>query len=335
MKIGIMTFHNADNYGAVLQCYALQETLNKQYPNDEVYVIDYKCPAIEKSYVPHINFKRPWSILTYFKTLRKRKKFEQFRKKFFKLGTSDLIKYDVIYYGSDQIWNSRLTNRDLTYFGKGFNGKKIAYAASDGGEMDYDPEICELLNSFSKITCREKSMTEKLRKCNLKIPIETVCDPVFLLSKNEWLKIAELPKEKNYVLAYKIRKNVNFDSEAERLGLNWKKQVVQITYVKSLRKIFYKGQKYVEGISPEQFIGYFVKTDFTLTTSFHGTAFSIIFDKPFYVLKIENASERITDLLSELNISDRYGEHSQENKQSVQNFESYRQKSYSSIVDPN
>ena len=50
MKIGILTFHNADNYGAVLQCYALQEYLKKQYPNDEVYVIDYKNALIEHSY---------------------------------------------------------------------------------------------------------------------------------------------------------------------------------------------------------------------------------------------------------------------------------------------
>lgn len=328
MKIGILTFHNADNYGAVLQCYALQETLKKQYPNDDVYVIDYKCPVIENSYIPRINFKRPWSILTYFKTKKIRKTFKQFRKNYFNLGTPDFSSYDVIYYGSDQIWSSKLTNRDLTYFGKGFKGIKIAYAASDGGEMNYDSEICELLNKFSKISCREKTMTEKLLKCDLKVPIETVCDPVFLLTREEWQKIAKLPKQDNYVLAYKIRQNLDFDSEAENIGKHLNKNVIQIVYAKSLRKFFYNRQQFSESIIPEQFVGYFAKADFVLTTSFHGTAFSIIFDKEFYVLKIDNASERITDLLTELNIIDRYGTSVQENIENIKDLELYQQKGH-------
>lgn len=328
MRIGILTFHNADNYGAVLQCYALQETLKKKYPDEEVYVIDYKCPVIENSYIPHINFKRPWSILTYFKAKKKRKRFEKFRQKYFNLGLSDFSIYDIIYYGSDQIWNPVLTNHDLTYFGKGYNGIKIAYAASDGDAMDYDSEVCKLLNSFSKISCREKTMTGKIQNAKINLPIESICDPVFLLSRNEWMKIAKKPKEKNYVLVYKIRENLNFDKEAEKLGDIFNKKIIQIVYVKPLRKFFYKEQTFVECITPEQFVGYFAYTDFVLTTSFHGTAFSIIFDKAFYVLEIDNASKRITDLLSELNISDRYGIAVKTDKQIIHNFESYKQKAY-------
>ena len=68
MKIGILTFHNADNYGAVLQCYALQEKLKELHPDDEVFVIDYKCHKIVNSYIPRFNFKRPWDIWRYFHT---------------------------------------------------------------------------------------------------------------------------------------------------------------------------------------------------------------------------------------------------------------------------
>lgn len=323
MKIGIMTFHNADNYGAVLQCYALQEKLRELYPDDEVYVVDYKCPKIEKSYIPKLKILRPWTILYYFKSKKKHQKFQDFRTKYLNIESDDLSKYDLIVYGSDQIWNSHLTDRDLTYFGENYNGQKIAYAASDGGEMKYDSEVCELLKKFSKISCREKSIVRRLQNKNLQLPIVPVCDPVFLLSKNEWLKIAELPKEENYVLTYKVRENLNFDSEAEKLGEKLQKKVIQIVYIKSLRKIFYKGQTMVEGISPEQFVGYFAKADYIMTTSFHAAAFSIIFDKPFFVLKIEKASERITDLLSELQISDRYGPYVQENKLKVENLQLY------------
>ena len=333
MKIGILTFHNADNYGAVLQCYAMQEKLKELHPNDEIYVIDYKCPKIVNSYIPRFNFKRPWSILGYIKTKKKCKTFQQFREKYFNLGTDDLAFYDTIYYGSDQIWSSRLTENDLTYFGKGFSGKKIAYAASDGGNLMLTDEIKNELNTYSAISCRETSLTNKLSQNNLSIPTSTVCDPVFLLSKDEWLKMAKLPKEENYILTYKIRENVNFDSEAEKIGRLLGKKVIQIVYVKPLRKLFYHGQRFAEGISPEQFVGYFAKADFVLTTSFHGTAFSSIFNKPFYVLKINNASKRITDLLTALSIEDRYGEEYQNNKTSICGFEEYRAKGINYLIN--
>lgn len=327
MKIGIMTFHNADNYGAVLQCYALQEKLKELYPNDEVCVVDYRCPRIERSYIPKFKILRPWTILYYLKSRKKHQKFQNFRTKYLNIGSDDFSKYDLIVYGSDQIWNSHLTERDLTYFGKNYNGQKIAYAASDGGEMTYDTEVCELLNKFSKISCREKSITESLKKQNLQRLVETVCDPVFLLSKDKWLKIAEFPQDENYVLTYKVRENINFDSEGEKLGEKLNKKVIQIVYVKSLRKLFYKAQDIVEGISPEQFLGYIAKAEYVLTTSFHAAAFSIIFNKPFFVLNINKASERITDLLSEFKISDRYGPHVQESKLTVENLELYMQNS--------
>lgn len=323
MKIGILTFHNADNYGAVLQCYALQEKLKELHPDDEVFVIDYKCHKIVNSYIPRFNFKRPWDIWRYLKTKKKCNKFQQFRKKYLNLSTDDFSFYDMIYYGSDQIWNSILTDHDLNYFGKDFSGKKIAYAASDGNEMNYDTEVCDLLNQFSKISCREKTLTEKLQNLDIKPPLTTVCDPVFLLSKDNWLKIAELPKDENYVLAYKVSDNSNFDNEAEKLGQRLGKKVIQIVYVKPLRKLLYFRQNFAESISPEQFVGLFAKADFVLTTSFHGTAFSVIFDKPFFVLAFNKRTERIIDLLSILGIEDRYGNEIQENKNNIIGLDDY------------
>ena len=320
MIFGILTFHNADNYGAVLQCYALQKALEKRYPGNKVDIVDYKCPEIERSYQPRFNILKPWRNLNYFKILKKRDIFRSFREKYLNIGSSDLADYDTIYYGSDQIWNPVLTKCDMVYFGKNFNGQKIAYAASDGGEMNYDAEVCDLLNKFSKISCREKTLTEKLQNLDIKTRFTTVCDPVFLLSKEEWLEIAELPKEKNYVLAYKIQENLNFDLEAERIGKIFNKKVLQIVYVKPLRKIFYKKQKLVECITPEQFIGYFAKADFVLTTSFHGTAFSIIFEKNFYVLEFNGRSGRVVDLLIAMGLKDRFVQTIPSDFESVQNY---------------
>jgi len=304
MKIGILTFHNADNYGAVLQCYALQETLRRQFPNDDVCIIDYKNQKIEKAYQRRFSIFKPLSILTKLKYEKKHRNFQKFRKKFLNIGSDDFSLYDIIYYGSDQIWSFSITNKDLTYFGINYNGKKIAYGVSDGGELCLTPEITNLLNAFSEITCREKTLTEQLLQSGIK-NVTTVYDPVFLLSKEDWLKIAEFPKIENYVLAYRIINNPDFDSELKKVGKFFNKQIVEIVYVKALRK-FFNTKNYAEGISPEQFVGYFAKADFVITTSFHGTAFSIIFEKSFNVLTINKRSERITDLLDKFGLNERY-----------------------------
>ena len=310
MKIGILTFHNADNYGAVLQCYALQEHLKMQYPDCEVNVIDYRNNLIEYSYkiirrrnslyyniTQYINFPR---------ILKKRIQFKNFRNKYLNIGTSELSSYDVIYYGSDQIWNTTLTGNDLIYFGKNFEGKKIAYGASDGGEMEFSDEIKKLLNSFSEITCRESTLSERIKNNNITVPVKEVCDPVFLLSNEQWKHISVAPKYKGYILAYKIADRPDFDNEVEELGKKLNKPVIQIVYLKSLKKMIYKKQHFIEGISPEQFVGYFANADFVITTSFHGTAFSIIFGKPLFVLSFGKRSERITELLVNYKLENRY-----------------------------
>ena len=303
MKIGILTFHNADNYGAVLQCYALQEHLKKIYPNDEVYVIDYRNSLIERSYKPICLRKSLKQNVTQFlhlpHVLKCRTKFKDFRKKYFNIGRAEFSDYDIIYYGSDQIWNPEITGEDLMYFGKGFHGKKIAYGVSDGGELTISDEIRTLLNSFDKILCREESLLQRLKNENISAPVETVCDPVFLLSKDQWKKFARTPIQKKYILAYMMANRIDFNDSAEKIGKILHKKVVQIVYIKALKKIFYKKQKIVECITPEQFVGYIANSNFVLTTSFHGTAFSILFEKPFYVLSFERRAERIKDLLKE------------------------------------
>ena len=313
MKIGILTFHNADNYGAVLQCYALQETLKTLYPDDEVRVVDYRNLAIERSYRILGLRRRPLGNVTQFlyapALMRKHRQFGKFRTSFLDVGTARFDDYDVILFGSDQIWNAELTGSDLSYFGKGFFGTKIAYAASDGGEIgSTDDEIQGLLRGFSAVSCREKSLSKKICAMTGRGDIQIVCDPVFLRSKRQWQEFSQLPEERGYVLAYKISEHPQFDSEAEFLGRQLGKQVVQVVYVRSLKKMFCRRQKFIECLSPQQFVGLFDSADFVLTTSFHGTAFSLIFEKPFFVLAFDGRSERITDWLSRLGLQGRYGE---------------------------
>lgn len=311
MRIGILTFHNADNYGAVLQCYALQETLRSLRPDDEVCVVDYRNPLIEKSYRV-LGLRRSvlgniTQLLYAPSQLKKRRRFSSFRGEFLSVGSPDPNDCDVVFYGSDQIWNPELTGNDLVYFGANFRGTKIAYGASDGGEIKITEKVKKMLGDFNSISCREKSLSEKVSEI-LGQTVPTVCDPVFLLSKDEWLGIAEKPHEQNYILAYKISENPGFDDEVERTAARLGKKAVQVVYIKSLRKFFCKKQHFVEGISVEKFLGYIASADLVITTSFHGTAFSIIFEKPFFVLAFGSGSERITGLLEAVSLPERYVE---------------------------
>ena len=266
--------------------------------------------SVERAYKPLVVRKKIISNFTQFlylpQVLKKRKQFIQFRSKYLNLGSCNLSEYDIIYFGSDQIWNQNITGKDMTYFGEGFNGRKIGFAVSDGGELTVTDEIIKSISKFESISCREESLTNRIAALNLNVPVKTVNDPVFLLSKKQWLSIAEKPKERGYVLAYKIAQRVDFDEQAEQLGKKLGKQVIQIVYLKSVKKMFCKNQKFVEGVSPEQFLGYIADADFVITTSFHGTAFSILFEKPFYVLNFDRRNERIKDLLKCHGLMNRY-----------------------------
>lgn len=316
-KIGILTFHNAENYGAVLQAYALKTYLQRNFTDYQVDIIDYKSPLIELSYkyIKPLSFfknKRLRKLLSFLlqffyfpKKVRVKKVFTQFSKDWLKVVNNNFDDYSCIIYGSDQIWNPILTDNDLVYFGKNYNGKKISYAASDGGELDFTEDVINNLQQFYKISCREKSLADKLLKQLNNV--STVCDPVFLLSKDDWInKFSTKPSINNYVLIYKIAENLDLDNEAIKFAKKYNKKVVQIVYSKSIKKLFCFNQNFVSAITPNEFVGYFAYADFIFTTSFHGTAFSIILEKDFYTLTFNKRSERITDLLKEVGLENRF-----------------------------
>ncbi len=355
LKIGILTFHYAHNYGAVLQCYALQQTLRNLCPCAKVSVVDYKNQKIKDDYkIFIINKKNPYrflrslfgSSIRFFDRAKRTLVFYNFVKNNLNVGSPSLNDYDVIFYGSDQIWNPVLLADiknpciDRTYIGQGFSGTKIAYGASDGNKLELTEDVKKSLNLFSDISVRELTLAKKLSSLNKTVSV--VCDPVFLLSKEDWLKISIAPKEKNYIFAYKIAENLDFDNEVEFLGKRLNKKIIQAVYIKPLKKFFCKKQKFVGAVSPLEFTGYIANADFVVTTSFHGTAFSCLFEKKFCVLKIKDGSERITDLLNILGLENRYVENISDitdfeeeiHNDSVKNkMENYRNKSRQWLSD--
>jgi hypothetical protein len=128
-------------------------------------------------------------------------------------------------------------------------------------------------------------------------------DPVFLMNMAYWKKISKKPKHKNYILIYRLGANNEIYKDAYQLAKNTGKKIIEITtnYITALKN----KHKTLTMTGIDQFITLFMYADYILTNSFHGVAFSIIFNKQFCSYYIKNGNERIADLLSDLSLSDR------------------------------
>lgn len=316
MKIGILTFHCAHNYGAVLQTYALQEYLcSRGY---EVRIIDYRPKALV-SYYKLFDLRYCLSLKTFLSKVllypiaKKRAiNFERFIQTQLQveqicMDSSD-NDYDVFIFGSDQIWNPYLLKGfDKIYFGE-FNaatGRKcVAYAASMGKTTLTTSEyefLKKALNTFQAISVRELSLKKLLAPISDK-PITVVADPTFLLNRDYWTKMTSKPKTcKPYVLVYQVVKDPNSMRIANHIAQQISGEIIELKAMLSLLH-----QSSYQSASPEDFVSYFKYAACVITTSFHGTAFSIIFQRPFYTLKLDTRVDtRSEALLSQLMLLDR------------------------------
>lgn len=325
MKIGILTFHCAHNYGAMLQSYALKHCLQEQ--GHDVKIIDYRPKHLINPYrlfpsFSGLSWKNRISILIYillyfpYRYIRY-SRFNRFLERYLIVDdvyykTADTIQwhdFDVCFYGSDQIWNLDITKSDFTYLGETNNIvlSKISYAASMGRLLEKDfPIYQKYLDMFDCISVREKSMEKYLQPLTEK-PIHTVLDPTLLLDADDWRKLAISPRlKKKYVLLYQIYYDKELRLFAEKIAAERGVVVVELTAGIPLTY-----QRYRNPIaSPEEFVGYFKNAECVVTTSFHGLAFSLIFKKDFFVLDVKSLpsglNSRTYSLLGSLGLSSRF-----------------------------
>lgn len=330
MRIGILTFHRAINYGAVLQCYALYRTLGKL--GHDVEVIDYRPDYIEKyrTFFYKKDFLQPGIVrkiryllsclLTFGSKRKVASKFDGFLCKYIK--TSNVVisaedishNYDVIIFGSDQIWGLQHGGGlDPIYYGQFPKGgaKFVAYATSVGLidllEGDALVKFKKYLQAFDGISVRESSLNHfLLERCALKSQI--VCDPSLLLEKDEYIKLAHAPNDKNYVLLYSLTEDPETFYFAKRVAKQIKAKVIQM---KAVLNPIHKKDYIRENLAPEDFIGYIQHAKCVITNSFHATSFSIIFGKDFYTLRRPTNNGRSQSLLEKVGLSDRLVDSSQ------------------------
>lgn len=316
-KIGIMTFHYAHNYGAMLQAYALKTFLTDLGYDSQVinYIPEYmmmKYYHINRANI-FLSFKRS-IILDYIKRLRNIKRFNSFEKEELDIKGKKLTKeqlemltskFDYLVFGSDQIWNTFITKNDYTYFGNFSDIKKVSYAASSGNAIDtkqYDEAVSKNLYSFIDISVREKNAQEYLkRKHNIKA--EYVIDPVFLLKQDKWKELLsknELPCiEKDYVFYYTIQKNDVLEKECNKFVENSKLNL--LTAHGEMKKMNTNAE-IVSGVGPIEFLQLINEAKYVFTNSFHALAFSIIFRKKVFICAHTETGNRVIDLLNEAGV---------------------------------
>lgn len=327
MRIGILTFHRGNNYGGILQCYALQQVLKKL--GHTVEVIDYRhndnrglVRKLYSKYSTADNIGGFLSSLSDFickhrtvpfdKALNDAsiKEFDEFRSTYLNIskpldsntiGDYANAEYDLIITGSDQVWTSLFDN-PMAYmidWKPQFQGKRMSYAACSAhknlrGSQRNVVKGC--LSKFDLITVRDSTTQQLVKNVLGKVP-QIVPDPSLLYPYDEF---KTQKQTEPYILTYILGDEIEGGHD---VALRKIKQqvgdlpVYAIVIPCNSRDITKYADKVFETLSPEQWVDMFYHARYVYTDSFHAIMFSLKFEKPFvsyYRNKIR--SSRLIDL---------------------------------------
>lgn len=313
MKIGIYTIHSCNNFGALLQAYALSTFLIKNGYDAELVNIMSKeaersCHYIDKwdnlksiannlfsIFNPYIH-KKVKNFTCFMDELPLSKRYycnEDY--------TKNPIEYDLHLVGSDQVWNVEKGLDDKFYFLPFLKSDavKASFASSFGNVIaaeKYEHEIKSLLKSFSKVSVREKDAEIFLNvKCGIKAT--NVLDPTFLLSKNDWDLISgssPIIKGK-YILYYGFDRNQECGDILKRVKKQLGLPLIGISVSTSSP---YRFDRFYQEAGPIEFLNLIKNASLILTSSFHGVAFALNFRKEFIVINHGTRMSRMESLLS-------------------------------------
>lgn len=325
MKVGILTLHKSKNYGAVLQLYALKTILEKKAI--DTYIIDRY--SVHKNILYYLYFKLYpkhfiFSIKWFF--------FDKFNKKYLSkktrkyTSTKSLTKFcqnenfDICIVGSDQVWRLEYSDIGLNYFFdfiEDSNVKKISYAASFGlndwnENIEITLKIKNLLKNFTAISVREES---GIKICNdiFNVDASLVLDPTLLLDKEDYEKLfikKQFKRKSGKIISYILGNNKEAISKCKKVSQELNYEYSDLYSTCSILEYFTlnrNSNKNIFHVSVENWLFEINNADYIITNSFHGTVFSIIFEKQFIVIDHKTGgSDRIYTLLKILGLEDRF-----------------------------
>ncbi len=331
LKAGIITIHKIKNYGSALQAFALQDFLERKI-GWNVEIIDYKFPnAFHRSHRYKGIKKRIRMMLHDFKVNNplynklQKKRFRHFWKTYLHLTSkkyaspkalkAEHFDYDIFLTGSDQVWNPNTLCGDtimMLDFAEN-NNKRFAYGASFSVTA-LPTQFIELyknnLSKYISIGVREKSGISILKDLGISTNIELVCDPTLLLTKEEYtplvqscsIKLPEHPYILVYCLGYAFNPMPKILHVLNEVQSNTGYNVI---FINNVIEGFQGKYLHYKNIGPCEFAALFAYSSFVITSSFHGTAFSVINRKPFYAITPRTKDSRISDFLIFLGLQSR------------------------------
>ncbi len=308
MKVEIITIHRLNNFGSAFQAMALYQYIKEM--GLDVEILDY-----HPSYYRGSTLRNYVGRLLYHRILKEREqKFDTFIETYTQLSSKRYTTItelrnsppyaDLYIAGGDQLWNfHHLCGNDDAYKLMFWQGNKISYGTSMGGKLFSDVQLHSLrekIYDFKYLSLRESHSVKQLR--DLGLNAAWVVDPVMLLPAERYIRMMKLPAEKDrYVFVYLVAPSKLLDNA-----------VAYFKNVCGYKVIVYSGLAHKckcdtqkRALGPEEVIGYINNAEFILSSSFHATVFSIMFQKKFSViLPGEETNERIYDLLSWTNMQD-------------------------------
>lgn len=327
-KIGIVTMHYADNFGSVFQSYALQEALKKtgHYPEfinfinqDEYDAHDYRIQVFKnlRKFGFAKGIRKILSRIYRRKSNKKKQKlFAEFRNNYLNINPHLIIGdqniknnaqgYDVLVTGSDQVWNPIFILPDGKAYLLAFansDQKKYSYAASIAvAPLKMESIDYLMVADFDGISIREEKQKQKLVEMTGRNDIQINLDPSFLLEKTEWLNIAEnQDMDKGYIFVYDLAGSQEIIRFANKMASAFDLDIVSF----SNSKFYINHKLWLLEHSPSVFLGLLNGATFSISSSFHGVALSIILEKNFIAFPHPTRGSRITGLLKLTGLDDR------------------------------
>lgn len=323
-KIVFITMHYVDNYGSVLQTLATQ--LIFQELGHEAFVLDYvraNCKSdVQASKVrgrylgkrwPFCSALGVWLLMKRYKynTAKHKRMFDDFRDKYFQRTReyltvqdiyADVPEADIYCTGSDQTWNSIYNGGILPEYFLDFapDGKpRLAFSASIGRtDLDNDEvkKTTPLVAKYNAISVRESSALRELEKMGFDKGVHIV-DPTLTISGQDWLKVLSIQsrKQKPYVLVYQLNFNPDMLRFARRLA---KENNLQLLVMNTSIKARFFGGHQLGRPKVEEWVSLFANAEYVVTDSFHGTAFSLNFNRKLFVWYPPEFSTRLQSILA-------------------------------------
>ena len=315
MKVGIVTVYDSNNFGSYLQAYALKKVIEDLGNN--VYFIKFRTEKDARKVFFPSRRNILYFLKTYFFNNRKYNLFLKDRKIFSEIPINNIDEnsFDIIIIGSDECWNTKTgTFRNKCFYGIGLpTERKIAYSISCGKALPEDfkelPDLVEGIKKLENIYVRDEQTRKNVKELTGK-ECEMVCDPTLLINVKEFDKEYNLNIKKDYLLVYSYKFS---EKQIEYIKRFAKEQNLLIVSVCFKHKFCDKNIN----CSTLQFCKIIQNSKYVVTTTFHGTIFSILNKKQFISIP---SGQKVKDILSKLEL-----EHC-EFKEEKESYEEFKEK---------